>query len=111
VVEVWRRHPEINNYNVMRAYEAAIDVYRAVAREQTPKPVNLSGLDADLFEQIKETCEWRLGRAQRAGQPELPSLSAEALVACLRKLRKSVDRWTDRGGRQGYLQFIEKYLP
>jgi hypothetical protein len=31
-------------------------------------------------------------------------------VACLRKLHKSVEFWTKQGGRQGYLQFIEKFV-
>lgn len=111
VVAVWHQHPEMNNYHVMRAYDAAIEVYRALARDQTSKPVKLTGLDALLFESIKEICEWRLGRVAKTGETEMPAISAEVLVGCLRKLRKSVDRWTQRGGRQGYLQFIEKFLP
>jgi hypothetical protein len=36
--------------------------------------------------------------------------TASDMVACLRKLRKSVDFWTQRGGRQGYMQYIEQYV-
>jgi len=34
----------------------------------------------------------------------------EDMVACLRKLRKSVDFWTKQGGRQGYMKYIEHYV-
>jgi hypothetical protein len=36
--------------------------------------------------------------------------TAEEIVSCLRKIRKSVDRWNRQGGKQGYLQFIEDYV-
>ena len=111
VVEVWRNHSAMTNYTVMRAYETAIAYYSALAREQSPKPVNLTGLDATLFEAVKDVCEWRLGRGAESDGDEVSALPVEVLVSCLRKLRKSVDRWTREGGRQGYLQFIEKFLP
>jgi hypothetical protein len=33
------------------------------------------------------------------------------MVACLRRLRKSVDFWTQHGGRQGYMEHVQKYIP
>jgi hypothetical protein len=110
VVQVWHSHPEMTNYAAMRAYEAAIAYYGAIAREHTPKAVNLTGLDATLFAEIKKMCEWRLGRSAEPENAELPPLTAEEMVACLRKVRKSVDYWTQQGGRQGYMKFIEKFV-
>ena len=110
VVEIWRKHPEMTNYTVMRAYDAAIAHYRALDQGQTPKPINLTGLDAEVFGAVKEMCEWRLGRAGDPQPPEMTPLATEDLVACLRKLRKSVDHWTKAGGRQGYLQLLDKYV-
>lgn len=110
VVRLWRRHKEMTNYTVMRAYEAAIAFYNAQAREQTPKPANLTGLDAELFKAVQEMCEFRLGRVKLSDQPEITPIPLEDLVACLRKLRKSVDFWTEQGGRQGYLKYIENFL-
>jgi hypothetical protein len=105
VIDIWRTHPEMTDYTVMRAYEAATAYYNALAREQMPKSVKLTGLDATVFEAVKESCERRLGRTV-----EKP-ITLEDLVACLRRLRKSVDFWTKEGGRQGYLEFVEKFLP
>ena len=110
VVQVWKQNPAMTNYVVMAAYDAAINYYRALASQQTPKPVNLTGLDAKVFSGVKEMCEWRSGRAPGPVPGELAPIPLEDLVACLRKLRKSVDFWTKQGGRQGYMKYIEQYV-
>jgi hypothetical protein len=110
VVQVWLENPTMTNYVVMAACDAAINYYRALASQQTPKPVNLSGLDAKVFEGIKKMCEWRSGWSPGSKQGELTPIPLEDLLACLRKLRKSVDYWTKHGGRQGYMQYIEHYV-
>jgi hypothetical protein len=110
VVEVWNQNPALNNYNVMRAYECALAHYRALAREQPPKPSNLIGLDAQVFEKVKQMCDWRLGFSKTEKPAEIPPVPLEDMLACLRKLGKSVDFWTRKGGRQGYLQYIEQFF-
>lgn len=37
-------------------------------------------------------------------------VTAEVILACLRKIRRSVERWNKRGGAQGYLQFAQEYV-
>lgn len=110
VAQVWRAHRELTNYAVSRAYEAAIQRYHAEARQLTPKPDNLGGLDKVLYDKVCERCEWRLGRIPQPELPELKPIPVEDLVACLRKLNKSVEFWTKKGGRQGYLQYIEQFV-
>ena len=113
VVEVWRAHPEMTDYAALRAYEAAFQFYRAEARGHTPKPHGLTGLDATVFDAIKGMCEFRLGRgAQPVDAPEsVPPVPVETIVDCLRQLSKSVERHTKTGGRQGYLTFVDGFLP
>jgi hypothetical protein len=31
-------------------------------------------------------------------------------VACLRRLRKSVERWNRTGGQRGYLEFVSQFV-
>jgi hypothetical protein len=113
VVQIWRDNREMSDYSALRAYEAAFQIYRAEARGHTPKPHGLSGLDAAAFEAVKAMCEFRLGRGQRlVDLPEnIPPVPLERIVDCLRQLAKSVERHTKAGGRQGYLTFIEGFLP
>jgi hypothetical protein len=112
VVAVWRSNRAMTNYTVMRAYDTAIAEYSALARQQTPKPANLTGLDATLFKAVREICEWRLGHGANPDSDEkITPISVEDLVACLKKLRKSVDFWTRERGRSGYLDYIQDFLP
>ncbi len=107
VVATWRKHPEMTDHVVLRVYEAAYAVYRAEQRGQAVKPHGLTGLDVTVFEGVHAICEEWLGRGQRAlGGP----ISAEELVACLRRLTRSVKGHTERAGRQGYLNFVGQFL-
>jgi hypothetical protein len=113
VAEIWRAHPEMSDYAALRAYEGAFQIYRAESRGHAPKPPALSGLDAEAFEAVKAMCEFRLGRkpCPISGQKEVPPISVELLMDCLRELGRSVERHTKSDGRQGYLTFIEKFVP
>ena len=114
IVEVWRAHPEMSDYTAQRAYEAARQFYRAEQRGNSPKPLALTGLDATAFEALKQMCEFRLGRsAGPTSEPNIPvtPIPVETLVACLQELAKSVERHTRSGGRQGYLTFVDGFLP
>ena len=113
VVEVWRRNREMSDYSALRAYEAAFLFYRAETRGQTPNPPELNGLDADVFHAVRGICEFRLGRGECPieGREKVPAVPLEQIVDCLRELSKSVQRHTRIGGRQGYLTFIDGFLP
>jgi hypothetical protein len=102
----------MTNYTVMRDYDTAIAEYSALARQQIAKPTNLTGLDATLFKAVRESCEWRIGHAASPDSDEkITPLPVEDLVACLKKLRKSVDFWTRERSRNGYLEYIQDFLP
>jgi len=109
VIAVSRGHSEMSNYTALRAYEGAIAHYNALARGHQPKPVALSGLDGTTFEAVYNACEERLGKPV-SDDPSAPVLNAEDLVACLRRLRKSVEFWTKQGGRRGYIDFVARFV-
>jgi len=113
VVDVWRTHPDMTDYVAQRAYEAAFEWYRAEARGHLPKPPSLSGLDQVTFDAVKQMCELRLGRGESllGAAQSLPAVPVPLLVDCLRELRKSAERHTKLEGRQGYLKFIDGFLP
>lgn len=113
VVEVWRKHPDMTDYVAQRAYEAAFEWYRAEARGHLAKPPSLSGLDQVTFDALKEMCELRLGRGESllGAAQSIPAVPVPLLVDCLRELRRSVERHTKLEGRQGYLKFIDAFLP
>ena len=57
-------------------------------------------------------CEFRLGRGSHpvAGPEKISPVPLEKIVDCLRELSKSVARHTKQSGRQGYLNFIDRFL-
>lgn len=112
VVKVWESHREMSDHVAARAYEAAFERYRAESRGQQPKACTLAGIDREVFDEVVQICEWRLGRSSgpKSGGEPMPSIPVEELVDCLRQLRKSVERHTASGGRQGYLTFVSKFV-
>jgi hypothetical protein len=34
----------------------------------------------------------------------------DVIIACLKRIRKSVEKWNKQGGRQGYLTFVEQFV-
>ena len=112
VVQVWRQNPHISDHVAARAYEAAFERYRAEARGHQPKPCALTGVDRTVCDAVTAACEVRLGRGTAPKGPlPITTISVEDLVDGLRQLRKSVERNTRGGGRQGYLRFVDEFLP
>lgn len=113
IVSVYRERSDLLDYDVMRALDALIDVYRAESRGHTPKTIHLPEPESLVFQRTKDMCEFRLGRNELAIQRQAPSGEAKTvdeILACVRKIRRSVDRWNKRGGQQGYLQFVCQYV-
>ena len=47
---------------MLRTYEALAQAYAAEAAGRPAKPVEVSGVEADLLRNVRAVCEWRLGR-------------------------------------------------
>jgi hypothetical protein len=103
------------DFDVEQALSGLIREYKASQRGKTFDPSELAPLARDVYDSTREMCEWRLGQENPFAEEDVPfenpkPLSLDEMVACLKRIRKSVRRWSKRGGRQGYLQFIEQYV-
>ncbi|MBP7686665.1 MAG: hypothetical protein KA765_02120 [Thermoflexales bacterium] len=116
VVSVYHAHPELVDWDVEAAYEALIQYYQAEARQKPAHLRPLAGLQAEVLQAAQAMCEWRLGRAPLHDERDQPvkvksdPLTATDMVACLKRLRKSVQFWGKAGGRQGYLNYIVNFI-
>jgi hypothetical protein len=77
-----------------------------------PEP-RLSDLSRRIFVSAGAVCEWRLGRApgqipDLTGEP--PPKTTEEIVACLKRIHKSIGRWTKESGKRGYLEFAGRFI-
>ena len=116
IVSVYQEHADLRDREVMHALDAAIEFYRAEMRGHTPKPHKIEGRPTVIFRRVQEMCEYRRGRSALTaddGEQRLPpgeEKTAEEILYCLRQIRKSVERWSNQAGPQGYLQFVSEYV-
>jgi hypothetical protein len=110
IVEVYRANPALLDYDAEGGLEALVAHYTAELQGRPPRGAPSDANRRRVFESVQEVCEWRLGRADLPGVPPMTPIPMETLVACLKRVRKSVQGWTRRAGRQGYLAFVSQYV-
>jgi hypothetical protein len=116
IIRVYRDHPEMTDWEALSAIEALLDTYRAEAKGRQARTPSLDSLAQEVYEMVKVMCEWRLGRERFYDEDgetaEIPvePITLDELMACLKRVRKSINRWHRRGGRQGYLTFVSQFV-
>ncbi len=117
IVRVYRDHPEMTDWEALAAIEALLSTYRAEAKGRQATPLSLNPLAEEVYDLVETMCEWRLGRekpfSNEEGEPvEFPvePITLDELIACLKRIRKSINFWTREGGRQGYLTFVSQFV-
>ena len=116
IISVHREHPLLVDFDVENALNALINRYFAESTQHAPRPVNLNERAQLVYERVETMCEWRLGRQSFVNQEDRKfemqpgSITLDVILACLKRIRKSVQRWSKEGGRQGYLTFIGRFI-
>ncbi len=116
IVTTYKNYPGMSDSDVMRMLEALIDRYAAEKIGRPPRHFSLSEAEQTLLENVRRMCEWRLGRGTLADSPEKARETApepitiDEIVLCLKRVLKSVKRWSKDGGRQSYLNFVAQYV-
>ena len=116
VVQFYRQHHELTDYSVQRVYEALTDRYAAERLGRPPRALTLSAQEGELLAELLPMAEYWLGRqdleiegADGVSKPPAP-IAVETLILCLKRLLKSVQKWTREYGRQGYLEYIVRFI-
>ena len=117
IVSVHQQQPALVDFDVDAALSALIAHYQAqscsAARRGQP---SLNERAQQVYEMVETMCDWRLGDEtllsadMRSRGPRPEPVSVDVIVACLKRIRKSVEKWNKQGGRQGYLTFIERFV-
>jgi len=84
IYSVYCQQPKLVDYEVGRAPEVAVRLYKDEARGRQPKERQLTGLVQEVYAAIEEMAEFRLGQRTLAeGAPTIPpgELSVEDLLA------------------------------
>jgi hypothetical protein len=111
---VYKTRQDLTDYDVLSAIESLIDFYIAEERKREPRDFKLSEKSAEVYSSVKEMCDFRLGRGlqddiKTDGTPK--PLSISEITSCLKTIKNSVNKWTKRNGKQGYLNFVKEYMP
>jgi len=116
IVRVYREQPDLADWDVLDAIQALIRSYNAEMRGRSRPKIRLSDQSQPVFDSVEAMCEWQLGRGQplaEGGRPPdvrmEPKTTAE-IIACLKRVQKSINRWNKVGGRQGYLIFVSYFV-
>ena len=116
IVRVYQEHPELTDWDSLDAIEALTRCYTAETRGRSRPKIRISNLSQLVFDSVEAMCEWRLGRQQplaEGGRPpdiKMEPMTIDEIIACLKRVRKSINRWNKIGGRQGYLNFISEFV-
>jgi lysyl-tRNA synthetase class II len=114
VARLYQSNPDMTDYAVLRTYEALVQTYSAEVTGRPAKPYAAEGIEAKLLHDVKQMCEWRLGRIEMPSaeldDQKLDPTDVPTLVLCLKRLVKSVKMWTKHRGRQGYLNFMSQFV-
>ena len=111
---VYKQYPELTDYETLLAIESLIEFYTAMERKREPRKFNLSEKAIEVYNGVKEICDFRLGKKKSKNiefenTPE--PISIEEILYCLKTIKNSINKWTKRSGRQGYLNFVKGYMP
>jgi hypothetical protein len=106
VIEVFREHPELLDFQVDEGLRALMSRYKAEERGEEITPPRVKGLALLIFEAVLDSTELMLGRPEKV----MDTIDLPTLLNCLSRIRKSVKLWTKQGGSRGYLNFLMTVL-
>ena len=115
IMSVYRDNPLLVDFDVEAAINALISLYHAQSQNHEARPDRLNERATLVYERVEAMCEWRLGREVLSRRmigrvPPPEPVTLDVIVACLKRIRKSVQRWNKEGGRQGYLTFVGRFV-
>jgi len=116
IVNVYHSEQALSDYDVSKILNSLISGYQAELSKKDFIQPHLSPLQERLYKSVEHMCEWRLGRETLDTEEKhlqmniTESASVEEIIACLKRIRKSVETWNKQGGRKGYLDYIDQFI-
>jgi len=116
LVQVYRVHDEMTDWEAETAVASLIRTYTAEERGRKPPNLRLKSLEQEAYDNVQAMCEFRLGRADMTDESgktvaiPIEPIAVSDLVLCLKRIRKSIQLWRKEGGRRGYFEFVGHFL-
>jgi hypothetical protein len=116
VVQVYNDNPNLTDTGTMYAVETLIKVYGGELQGREVALPQFKPEEQEAYDAVRGMCELRLGRGSltddkgREIKLDAEPLTVEEIIACLKRIRKSIETWYKRGGRRGYYEFVRQYV-
>jgi hypothetical protein len=118
VITLYRRQPELSDWNVDLVYQALQRLYKAEVDQRPAAAAKLSEIERELYDSLKSVCDsWMADRPavkksawKKPALPDPPKTHQD-ILSCLKALRSSLKLWNKNFGRVGYLEYINQFIP
>jgi hypothetical protein len=116
IVQIYRSTSDLIDAEVLNAIESLIRTYNLEVKGGFAASPKVKGISATVAEAVTEVCELRLGRTSAENkwiQPTAEITEAKTvqnIIDCLKRIQSSIKFWTKKEGRQGYLNYINKFI-
>lgn len=117
LAQTYRTDPKMTDYAALYAVESLIKLYQAEQQGRASTTPQFQPHEQEAFDSVRALCDWRLGRQALVGDDEQEIAIGEQantpdeIIACLKRIKKSIEFWQKRGGRRGYFEFVSRFLP
>jgi hypothetical protein len=117
LVQVYRAHDEMTDWEAETAVASLIRTYNTEARGRKAPELRLKPLEQEAYDGVQAMCEFRLGRSDMASDSgktlniPIEPIAVSDLLLCLKRIRKSIQLWRREGGRRGYFEVVGQFLP
>lgn len=117
LAQVYRVDPKMTDYAALYAVESLIKLYHAEQQGRSVATPQFQAHEQEAFDSLKAICEWRLGRQALVSKNDEElnigedANTPEEIIACLKRIKKSIEFWQKRGGRRSYFEFVSRFLP
>jgi hypothetical protein len=116
LVGVYNEHPNLSDTGAMYAVETLIKVYTGESRGREVALPQFKPEEQEAYNAVKAMCDFHLGRAStedeegKKVEAGVEPLTLEEIIACLKRILKSINTWYKRGGRRGYYEYVRQYV-
>jgi hypothetical protein len=115
LVGVYDNNTTLTDTGTMYAVETLIKVYTGESRGREVALPQFKPEEQEAYDAVKRMCDWRLGRSSMEDEKgkkveDVEPLTLEVVIACLKRILKSINTWYKRGGRRGYYEFVRQFI-
>ena len=117
LVETYKKYEAMTDYDAEKAITTLIKTYQTGNHEHEDLPPILRTEEQKhAYTFAKSMCDMRLSgdfSFEKNNKPvslEMEPLEIDEIIACLKRVRKSIKMWNKKLGQRGYFHFVREFV-